>query len=948
MIRDLLKWVAPGVVTVLGGTVAALALSTPAMMNDLSEEGRAALDSEGAQWARFQLDGRDALLSGTTDSDLHRDTALAALAGLPGIGSIAHAVTIAPLEAPFITHVSVEHGAITLSGSAPNAQLIAELAALPGLAAGALEVRAGQPNEEAWLKGVQFALAQAKHLDNGELRLENLTLGAAGQVNSDRALGALEIALANLPAGLSRGQVDLDPVRVKPYMWQAEFDGERIAISGHAPAQAVIERLRVADVSGLPVATGMTLASGAPDGFEQHSRLLIEQLARLDRGEARIVDGAISLSGTPPTIQIAQAVTEALSGTGAIVTLSPPPVTDYWISVNRQAGGVLVFDGYVPDEAARTAFAERDGADVAALKFGGGAPASYRSAVDFGLGLLEHLSEGRFALNGETLALSGVAKSATDFRKLHALLATDMPQGVVAGELSFVAPPAANYEFSAARRADGVVVLSGMVPNPEAERALLALAGSGAHSELTFASGEGANFLSAAQAGMSFLPWLRDGAVRYEGGVWEIAGTPTSAIDKASIEADFAVRGLGKTGWQLALSAPYQAPAIADPYLWSAERLEDGSFLFTGHVPGESLRAALADQAGSRVADTTRIATGAPVNFAAQTKAALEALLALEQGKASFDGANWTLSGLASDEAARTASLAGAEPLSIASPDAVTVQPPEPVEPYQWAASKTAAGRLSFTGAVPADSLRQFLVTRGGPGTRDETIVRPDAPENFEVGLLRALDILALLSEGEVAFDGETWSVSGTGADSDAHDAVTASLGDLASQWAVDLSAPSVAETLAADAPTPQPSATSPVPPTPEPSSAANLEMCREQLATLSDHNAILFQSGAAIIAESAASELDAFAATLALCPRTAVEVEGHTDSDGDDRLNLALSVARAEAVVGALIERGVAPERLYAIGYGESRPVADNASSEGKRRNRRIVIMLRDAGAGD
>jgi outer membrane protein OmpA-like peptidoglycan-associated protein len=69
--------------------------------------------------------------------------------------------------------------------------------------------------------------------------------------------------------------------------------------------------------------------------------------------------------------------------------------------------------------------------------------------------------------------------------------------------------------------------------------------------------------------------------------------------------------------------------------------------------------------------------------------------------------------------------------------------------------------------------------------------------------------------------------------------------------------------------------------------------------------------------------------------------VEGHTDADGDEQLNLALSVARAEAVVNALIERGVAPARLYALGYGESSPIGDNTTAEGKELNRRIVVKV-------
>ena len=57
----------------------------------------------------------------------------------------------------------------------------------------------------------------------------------------------------------------------------------------------------------------------------------------------------------------------------------------------------------------------------------------------------------------------------------------------------------------------------------------------------------------------------------------------------------------------------------------------------------------------------------------------------------------------------------------------------------------------------------------------------------------------------------------------------------------------------------------------------------------------------------------------------------------------MALSVARAEAVVNALIERQVNPDRLYAVGYGETKPIAANDTAEGKQQNRRIVVTVLD-----
>src|SRR5690606_12151688 len=147
--------------------------------------------------------------------------------------------------------------------------------------------------------------------------------------------------------------------------------------------------------AGIPVATGISLASGAPEGFAEQTRILVEQLALLESGEARIVDGVSHLSGVPATVEVAQAVTEALSGTNSIVELSAPRISDYWISITRQPGGTLVFDGYVPDEATRAGLAALPDADASFLKLGAGAPESYRRAVDFGVELLGLMSEGR-------------------------------------------------------------------------------------------------------------------------------------------------------------------------------------------------------------------------------------------------------------------------------------------------------------------------------------------------------------------------------------------------------------------------------------------------------------------------------------------------------------------------------------------------------------------------
>ncbi len=621
MIRDLLKWVAPGAVTILAGTVAALAMATPNMLADLEGKGGTRLANGGFGWAHIALDGRNVLLTGTVDSDTRRNEAIALLASIRGIGAVVNHVAIAPLMAPYQVDVTIERGALSLSGGVPNSRILNVLAAQDGLDVANLSVRSGHPDEDSWIAGLQFALAQAELVDKGVFHLADLVLTVEGRAKTERALGAMQIALADLPDGVTLGEVNVTPVLAQPYTWTAEFDGKRIAVSGHVPEDAIVESVRTANVSGLPIATGLSLASGAPAGFGDLTRTLIEQLARLDHGSASIVDGVSTLSGAPPNIEVAQAVTEALPN--SIVTLSPPPVSDYWVSVTRQEGGVLVFDGYAPNQAARDAFGAIENADVNYLKLGSGASAYYQSGVDFGLRVLAQMSEGRLVLNGNVLTLSGTASSGPAYRAIQALLDREVPQGI----------------SLAATQIEPVTEI------PPAE-----------------------------------MP-------------------PSDSSETSSEE-----------------QPPITSEDSAEP-----------------------------------PADAAEIAA--------------EATASIEQAP-------------------------------------VNAEEPAPTQPSQ-------------------------------------------------------------------------------------------------------------------------------------------LALCQVRVAELSAHNAILFQSGNAIIADSAEAELDRFGEALDLCPDTKVYVEGHTDSDGDDQRNLALSVARAEAVVNALIERGVDASRLYAVGYGETQPVADNTTQEGKRQNRRIVVTV-------
>lgn len=76
--------------------------------------------------------------------------------------------------------------------------------------------------------------------------------------------------------------------------------------------------------------------------------------------------------------------------------------------------------------------------------------------------------------------------------------------------------------------------------------------------------------------------------------------------------------------------------------------------------------------------------------------------------------------------------------------------------------------------------------------------------------------------------------------------------------------------------------------------------------------------------------------------PDLKVEVQGHTDTSGSLALNTKLSQDRANSVMKALVNLGIAKDRLTAKGYGPTQPIADNSTAEGKQKNRRVVVLVK------
>jgi OOP family OmpA-OmpF porin len=126
-----------------------------------------------------------------------------------------------------------------------------------------------------------------------------------------------------------------------------------------------------------------------------------------------------------------------------------------------------------------------------------------------------------------------------------------------------------------------------------------------------------------------------------------------------------------------------------------------------------------------------------------------------------------------------------------------------------------------------------------------------------------------------------------------------------------------------------------PVPPPPKPVAPPKVERT-----IILDH--VLFDFDKTAIKPDGAKILDRLVAFLNENRDRGVDLEGHTDWIGTDRYNQGLSERRAASVRDYLVKKGVDPKRIATRGFGESKPIADNKTRDGRAKNRRVEIRVR------
>ncbi|HMM92479.1 OmpA family protein [Bradyrhizobium sp.] len=422
------------------------------------------------------------------------------------------------------------------------------------------------------------------------------------------------------------------------------------------------------------------------------------------------------------------------------------------------------------------------------------------------------------------------------------------------------------------------------------------------------------------------------------------AALKDSVLDKRRIsvagrDVTLAADAFSEGGRQSAVTSVEAVPGVrlvddetrlvpeAKPFVWSAER-DVVRVTLSGSSPlpaikGRLMEAAKANLGGVEVVDRMNLARGAPPRFDHAALLLLDQIGKLKEGKITLSDTGVSLSGMARELGGREAIAAALKNL----PEGFTVAANDvKAPPYIFQAYKDpVAVTLTLTGNVPDKEVHEALVAAAGRKFFNEKVVDNlkesiGAPQRFAAVVVPALGALSRLSTGTLVVTDREVKLSGDALYDAAAGQIRAGLGkDFPQGWQFK---PEISVKPAA--------------------APVDATVCQQLFTELLGKARIRFESGKSDIVADSAGLLDRLIETALRCPTANIEISGHTDSDGDEAANQALSEKRAQAVADYLVKAGLPESRFSAAGYGATQPIAGNDTDQGKAQNRRIDFVVK------
>jgi OmpA-OmpF porin, OOP family len=441
-----------------------------------------------------------------------------------------------------------------------------------------------------------------------------------------------------------------------------------------------------------------------------------------------------------------------------------------------------------------------------------------------------------------------------------------------------------------------------------------------------------------------FAAWSNTGPLEADLTARSTAALKDAVLDKTRIAVDgrditMAADAFSEDGRRGAVASVEAVPGVrlvndetrlvpeAKPFVWSAER-DVVRVTLGGNAPLPSVKGKLADAArsalgGVEVADQMNLARGAPPTFEAAALLLIDQIGKLKDGKITISDTGVTLQGMARELGGREAIAASLKNLPAGF--AVTANdvkaPPYILQAYKDPVAVT----LTLSGNVPDNNVHTAIAQAASRKFFSEKVVdnlKPSvgAPAAFATAVVPALGALSRLSTGTLVVSDREVKLSGDALYDAAAAQIRAALGkDFPQNFQVkaDISVKP---------------ASAPVDPT----------VCQQLFSELLGKAKVRFESGRATIDPDSTGLMDRLVEIALRCPTSNIEVGGHTDTDGEDAANQALSEKRAQAVVDYLVKAGLPASRFTAVGYGSTQPISGNDTDDGKAQNRRIEFLVR------
>lgn len=406
-----------------------------------------------------------------------------------------------------------------------------------------------------------------------------------------------------------------------------------------------------------------------------------------------------------------------------------------------------------------------------------------------------------------------------------------------------------------------------------------------------------------------------------------------SEAEKRRLEAE--LREAAPDGIELVLEISAPRPVLT-PFTLRFLIADEGARFDACSADTDIARARIitaATAAGLLGKATCTVGLGVPSpRWAEAVEAGIRAVKDMGQGTITFSDGDVTLEAAVGTPQATFDRVVGE--LQTALPpafslDAVLPRAAEVQEgPAEFTATLSAEGKVELRGRLidemQRDAVDAFAKAKfGSTDVYTATRLDPNLPQGWPVRVLAGIEALSELESGNLTVRADTVEVAGVTGSQTAQDRITQTLSAALGQGARFRVIVSYDEDL-------DPLAALPTP-----------AECKAEVDAATTRQKITFTPGSAEIASAAQSTIAALADILTDCPGISLEIAGHTDAQGSEGGNLALSQARAEAVRIALEGRGVDVSKITAKGYGEMVPIAENDTVPGREANRRIEFTL-------